>query len=115
MPALKLFGRRWNIASDDLPLVAIWPTAFHGAWAIILFASWLALERPKACHPGRKYTVALAGLGAACAVNFGLGVWIVCESLRGTLHEPVRLVHDAEVESAGGVVSWFALWYGMIC
>ena len=83
MPALRLLGRRWNVASDDLPIIFVSPTLFHAAWSVILFAGWLALDRPKACTAGRRYTLALAGLGIACVVNFLLGIWIVCESLRG--------------------------------
>ena len=33
MPALQLFGRRWHIASDDLPVFTAPGAAFHAAWA----------------------------------------------------------------------------------
>lgn len=86
MPALTLFGRRWNVGSDDLPVVAIWPTLFHGAWSVILFSGWLALDRPKDCSHGPRYTIALAGLGVSFFVNFLVGCWLEVESLRGMLY-----------------------------
>lgn len=35
-PALVLWGRRWHIASDDLPLPAAVGCAFHLAWVVVL-------------------------------------------------------------------------------
>lgn len=50
MPALKLFNRRWHIASDDLPAFALPGAAFHGIWTVFLAAA-LAIE-PGSCSNG---------------------------------------------------------------
>lgn len=49
MPALRLFGRRWHISSDDLPPFTLPGAAFHYTWAVFLTAA-LAIE-PGACFP----------------------------------------------------------------
>ncbi|KAK9802679.1 hypothetical protein WJX73_004994 [Symbiochloris irregularis] len=87
MPALTLLGRRWNVATDDFGLLGVAPTAFHGAWSIILFSCWLSLDRDSPCTLTISYRLAVAGLGSTGAVNFFLGIWLVCESLRGTIFE----------------------------
>lgn len=50
MPALVLFGRRWHIASDDLPAFTLPGAAFHATWAAFLAAA-LAIE-PGSCSSG---------------------------------------------------------------
>lgn len=72
--------------SDDVPILAIGPTIFHGAWCIALFVAWLVLNRPSKCHEGARYTVALAGLGFTFLANFALGIWLIHEGLKGGHH-----------------------------
>ena len=83
MPALRLLGRRWNVATDDFAALAVAPTAFHGAWSIILFSCWLALDGDSECSLTISYRLAVAGLGSTGATNFFVGIWLVYESLRG--------------------------------
>ena len=45
MPALVVFGRRWSIASDDVPVLAVVPTVFHAAWSVALLVLWNLLDR----------------------------------------------------------------------
>lgn len=35
MPCLRLFGRRWGIADDDIILAAL-PLVFHAVWVVVL-------------------------------------------------------------------------------
>ena len=49
MPALQLFGRRWHIASDDLPVFTAPGAAFHATWAVFSAAA-LAVD-PGRCSP----------------------------------------------------------------
>lgn len=83
MPALQLLGRRWNVATDDIPAAALGPTIYHGAWTIILFVCWLVLDRGSGCDVPGRYTAALAGLGVSFLVSLVLGVWVIVEGLRG--------------------------------
>ena len=84
MPALVLLGRRWNVATDDVPAAAVGPTLYHGAWTIILFVCWLVLDRGSACNLPGKYTAALAGLGVSFLISLVLGTWVMVEGSRGT-------------------------------
>lgn len=43
MPALRLFGRRWHVAADDLPPFALAGFGFHFVFAAFLAAA-LGLE-----------------------------------------------------------------------
>ena len=83
MPALKLLGRRWNVASDDIPAAAFFPTLYHGIWTVILFVCWLVLDRGSNCSLPKKYTAALSGLGVSFLISFALGAWVIVEGLRG--------------------------------
>lgn len=61
MPALRVFGRRWHIASDDLPLPAAVLAVFHFVWAVSKH-----LACPSAC--GRAG--ATPGYQAGCTLRY---------------------------------------------
>ena len=83
MPALRLFGRRFHIATDDVPWLAFIPALFHTAWAIGLSILWGTLGRPKNCHFGVGYVVDLAGLLAAFVLSAAVQLWMVWDGLKG--------------------------------
>lgn len=88
MPALRLFGRRWALASDDVPLITAPIAIFHAAWTaclgvgVALTAAW-----PPACGGRGHALVALGGLLATAAVTTGLAGWLTVEGLKGVSGE----------------------------
>lgn len=46
MPALRMLKRRWSIATDDVPVLSLFPTLFHGVWTVALGVGWIVLGRP---------------------------------------------------------------------
>jgi hypothetical protein len=88
MPAMRLFGRRWAVASDDAPLFAAPVAAFQAVWAALLGAALgAAVASPGGCAPAeyRPYVVALGGLLATAAVCAALAAWLTVEGLKGGL------------------------------
>ena len=41
-----MLNRRWSIATDDVPVLSLFPTLFHGVWTIALGVGWIVLGRP---------------------------------------------------------------------
>jgi len=83
MPALRMLGRRWSVATDDVPVLAVVPTLCHGIWACGLGIGWCVLGRPDGCHEGAGYSVVVAGLFFCFTANFVLGSWLCYEGLKG--------------------------------
>ena len=83
MPALRMLGRRWSVATDDVPMLAVVPTLCHGIWACGLGIGWCVLGRPDGCHEGAGYSVVVAGLFFCFTANFVLGSWLCYEGLKG--------------------------------
>lgn len=83
MPAVRMLGRRWSFATDDVPILGFIPTMFHGAWAVALLIIWLIIGRPKSCYEGRAYSVVLGGLFSTFVLFFVLGCWSMYEGLKG--------------------------------
>ena len=88
MPAVRMLGRRWSFATDDVPILGFIPTLFHGAWAIVLLITWLIIGRPKSCYEGRGYSVVLGGLFGTFVLFFLLGCWAIYEGLKGDRPQP---------------------------
>lgn len=51
MPALRMLNRRWSIATDDVPVLSLFPTLFHGVWTVALGVGWVVLGRPGLLFP----------------------------------------------------------------
>ena len=101
MPALRLFGRRWMVSSDDVPVLAFGPTVFHGAWCIAIFVGWVALNVPSHCDSGVKYSVSLAGLAFTFLANFLIGAWLMHEGLKGVFPLSAGFLHKVLQQSKG--------------
>ena len=85
MPAIRMLGRRWSFATDDVPLLGFFPTLFHGLWALILAIIWIVFGKHRDCYDGTTYTVVLAGLLATFTVFTVVGCWTIYEGLKGGL------------------------------
>ncbi len=83
MPAVRMLGRRWSFATDDVPILGFVPTLFHGGWAIALLVTWIIIGKPTSCYEGRGYSVVLGGLFGTFVLFFVLGCWAIYEGLKG--------------------------------
>ncbi|KAI7839370.1 hypothetical protein COHA_006895 [Chlorella ohadii] len=83
MPALVLFGRRWLIASDDVPLPAAGLAVFHFVWCILLIIWFVSVHGPAECEGAWRYDVGVGGLLAAFVLSLGLEMGMVRHGLRG--------------------------------
>ena len=83
MPAVKMLGRRWSFATDDVPLLGFFPTLFHGLWALVLAIVWIVFGKHRDCYDGTTFTVVLAGLFTTFTMFFIIGCWTIYEGLKG--------------------------------
>eukprot|EP00891_Asterochloris_glomerata_P009487 jgi/Astpho2/9487/fgenesh1_pg.00145_%23_78_t len=92
MPALRLFGRNWSLASDDIPLLAAPAAVFHCLWCIFMLVGvgLLAHHYPTNCPAGIKYMVCLCGLALCFLASTILEAWLTREGLKGTILETQR-------------------------
>ncbi|KAK9826366.1 hypothetical protein WJX81_002936 [Elliptochloris bilobata] len=87
MPALRMLKRRWSTATDDVPVLAFFPTLFHGVWTTALGVGWIVLGRPDGCTEGAGYSFVIAGLFFCFLASFLLGCWLIYEGLKGSIFE----------------------------
>ena len=85
MPAIRMLGRRWSFATDDVPMLGFFPTLFHGLWALVLVIIWIVFGKHRDCYDGTTYTVVLAGLLATFTLFTAVGCWTIYEGLKGAL------------------------------
>lgn len=88
MPALRLFGRRWLLAGDDVPAPATFLATFHLIWLIIL-SVWIAdfNGRGEQCTGIGPCNVAMGGLLASFTLSALLEASAVVVGFRGTMFE----------------------------
>ena len=85
MPALKLFGRRWLLAGDDLPLPGIFLAVFHGIWVIVL-ALWLR-DATEMCPNGRREVGAVGSMLGIFVFSVLNEISLAFVSSKGSLFE----------------------------
>ncbi|CAK0786854.1 hypothetical protein CVIRNUC_010068 [Coccomyxa viridis] len=90
MPAIRMLGRRWSFATDDVPMLGFFPTLFHGLWALVLVIIWIVFGKHRDCYDGTTYTVVLAGLLATFTLFTAVGCWTIYEGLKGSMFETGR-------------------------
>ena len=85
MPALTLSGRKWHIASDDIPLFAFFGALFYAAWVVLIgIGAGYIWTMPGVCrHPGRQYIAAASGLFILFVLGFILELLLIMEGCRG--------------------------------
>lgn len=82
MPALKIYGRRWHMASDMMPIPALAALLIHTIW-IIIFGPIVGAYHvfgDRTCHtPGVQFQAVCGGFLAIYAVSwvFELALFIV--------------------------------------
>ena len=98
MPAMRLFGRRWAMGTDDVPLLALPVACFQLLWAAALAAAVgvAAARWPRngqgdgggggyLCEASvaTPFMAAMGGLLAAAVLAAGLAAWATWEGLKG--------------------------------
>lgn len=83
MPAIQMFGRRWALAADDIPVLAFPAAVFHGIWFIFLVVGFSAIQRPSACAKVPSYETCIIGLFICFFLSCVLEGWLVREGLKG--------------------------------
>ena len=85
MPALQMFGRRWAIAADDVPVLAFPAALFHLIWFIFLVVAFSAISKPSSCANTASYEACIIGLFICFFLSACLESWLAVEGMRGTL------------------------------
>ena len=85
MPALQMFGRRWALAGDDVPVLALPAAIFHGIWFIFLVVGFTAIQKPSSCTNTTSYEICIIGLFICFALSAVLESLLVNEGVKGVL------------------------------
>ena len=107
MPALRVFGRAFHIASDDVPLFALGGAIFHLFWIIaIAITARNILDMPDVCKgdAGLYYIATVASLLLCFASGFILELLLIWQGCQGAFCAPSEGHHrcylDAEPSPA---------------
>lgn len=89
MPALRLFGRKWLAASDDLVFPCVFEIGFRLIWLVLVACavdhSWPTVE---GCGEGRlAVQIYLLGTLSLIIINIVLLVVLVNRSAQGSISE----------------------------
>ena len=84
MPALKMFGRRWALAADDVPVLAFPAAIFHFIWFIFLVVAFSAISKPSSCANTSSYEACIIGLFICFFLSALLESWLAVAGMRGT-------------------------------
>ena len=84
MPALQMFGRRWALAADDVPVLAFPAALFHLIWFIFLVVAFSAISKPSSCSNTASYEACIIGLFICFFLSACLESWLAVEGMRGT-------------------------------
>ena len=86
MPALRVFGRAFHIASDDVPLFALGGAIFHLFWIVaIAVTARNILDMPDICKgdAGLYYIATVASLLVCFAAGFILELLLMWQGCQG--------------------------------
>lgn len=84
MPALQMFGRRWALAADDVPVLAVPTAIFHLIWFIFLVVAFSAISKPSSCADTPSYEACIIGLFICFFLSAILEGWLAVEGMKGT-------------------------------
>ncbi|KAL0029095.1 hypothetical protein WJX77_006448 [Trebouxia sp. C0004] len=87
MPALEMFGRRWALAADDVPVLALPAAIFHALWFIFLVVGFSAIQKPGSCANTSSYETCIIGLFICFFLSTVLESWLVREGIKGSIFE----------------------------
>ena len=79
-----MFGRRWALAADDVPVLAFPAALFHLIWFIFLVVAFSAISKPSSCANTASYEACIIGLFICFFLSACLEGWLAVEGMRGT-------------------------------
>lgn len=98
MPALEAFGRKWHIASDDLPLPMLTLMTFHTIWCVVVMIAYVgAYENLHTCPHGYTFGVYMLCVIFVFAAAWTIELAIYHASMKGA----APTAHLAEVQTPG--------------
>lgn len=86
MPAIRVYGRKWHVSTDDMPMPAFVGVAWHGSWGAVVAVClrYFVAQVGEDCRYRAQCAVFLSiHLGLFYAA-FLLHLWLLVESCRGT-------------------------------
>lgn len=86
MPATLLFGRRWQIATDVLPLFALFSVFFYILWLVYIVVAFFLTVDIHHCNNsgiGRNYVATVALFFTEYTVSMVVALCITSIGLRG--------------------------------
>lgn len=88
MPALKIYGRRWHMATDMMPIPALFAIVIHTIWIILfgpLVGAYHVFSPDLKCHTtGREYQAICGGFLAIYSISWIFEVALFYVGCRGT-------------------------------
>ncbi|KAL0048262.1 hypothetical protein WJX82_011336 [Trebouxia sp. C0006] len=87
MPAVRMFGRKWRVSSDFLPLFAGVGLLFHSAWVIFIIVWPFGITNVHKCNnfkAGRQFQAAVCLFFGLYVLSFVQELLITVIGLRGT-------------------------------
>ena len=86
MPALKIYGRRWHMASDMMPLPALAALLIHTIWIIIfgpIVRAYHVFPDRQCSRPGVQYQAVCGGFLAIYGVSWVFELALFAVGCRG--------------------------------
>lgn len=86
MPAVRMFGRKWRVSSDFLPLFAGVGLVFHFCWVVFIIAWPFGVTKMRKCDnttAGRHFLASVALFFILYVLSFIQELLITLIGLRG--------------------------------
>ena len=90
MPALRLFGRRWLLAEDDVPVVAFFGAFFHFAFLPPIVIWFVLMYTDGICSHKRRDSITYGGLLVTYTASFVLETAMVVVGMKGAPFETAK-------------------------
>lgn len=96
MPAIRMFGRKWRVSSDFLPLFAGVGLLFHSIWVIFIIVWPFGITNVHKCNnfkAGRQFQAAVCLFFGLYVLSFFQELLITVIGLRGDCSAWYLVVH----------------------
>lgn len=103
MPAVRMFGRKWRVSSDFLPLFAGVGLLFHSIWVIFIIVWPFGITNVHKCNnfkAGRQFQAAVCLFFGLYVLSFVQELLITVIGLRGDCSAWYCVVHTTSMHTA---------------
>lgn len=103
MPAVRMFGRKWRVSSDFLPLFAGVGLLFHSIWVIFIIVWPFGITNVHKCNnfkAGRHFQAAVCLFFGLYVLSFVQELLITVIGLRGDYSAQYLTVHTTSMHTA---------------